>query len=155
SASYALLSRENWQSVSLLDVLTEETRPFAAQERTNIRIEGPDIALPPEAALTLGMAIHELATNAVKYGALSVPDGIVQVTWRVDPTPSDPDLVFDWIEKGGPPVQPPSKRGFGMALIERGFSHELAGQATVEFAAAGLHATLRAPLRAATRGAPA
>ncbi|MEO9189945.1 MAG: CheR family methyltransferase [Acetobacteraceae bacterium] len=154
TASYTLLSRENWQTVSLRDVVTEETRAYQSPERANIVIEGPDVSLEPQAALAMGMAIHELATNAVKYGGLSVPEGIVEVTWRLQPDSGDPDLVLDWVEKGGPPVGPPARRGFGMTLVERGFPHELAGEAKLAFEPNGLHATLRAPLRVPAPAAP-
>ena len=84
TAAYSLLSRENWSAVQLDEIVAEELRPFMANDRTNIVIKGPAVSLDPRGALALGMAIHELATNAAKYGALSVPEGNVAVTWVVE-----------------------------------------------------------------------
>ena len=147
TAAYALLSRESWSSVQLDEVVAEELRPFMATDRRNVRIDGPAVPLDPRGALALGMAIHELATNAVKYGALSVPEGDVAVTWHVEGGGDDRHLVLDWTERNGPPVTVPGKRGFGTTLIERGLAHDLSGQATVEFRPGGVRASVRAPLR--------
>lgn len=154
SASYTLLSRENWVSISLRDVIEEEIRPFALHRSRNIALQGDEVQLLPSAALALGMAVHELATNAVKYGALSDPDGVVQISWTVTDatsarTPeaareSDAFLELEWVERGGPAVRPPENTGFGMLLIQRGLAHELGGGAQLEFEAEGLRARLRA-----------
>ena len=150
SASYTLLSRENWVSVALREIVEEELHPFAAAGRTNIRVMGDDVQLAPAGALALGMAIHELATNAVKFGSLSSLDGSVTVTWRVEqPTPSassEPDLTIVWDEQGGPEVRPPDHTGFGTVLVRRSLADELSGQAELDFRPDGLHAVLRAPL---------
>ena len=146
TASYTLLSRESWGNVSLHDVVLEETKPFLGHGRTAITFNGPQVLLSPQAALGLGMAIHELATNAIKYGALSTTDGIVSVSWRVECESVPAQFVLEWIETGGPEVSSPTRRGFGMQLIERGLTHELSGDVTVDFEAGGLHATLCVPL---------
>ena len=148
TAAYSLVSRENWSSVELREVVAEELRPFMASDRTNVRIEGPPVMLDPRGALALGMAIHELATNAVKYGALSVAEGDVAVTWTLERNQdaNSQQLVLDWVEQNGPPVTAPAKRGFGMTLIERGLAHDLSGQAKVEFLPGGVRASVRAPL---------
>ena len=146
TAAYSLLSQENWSSVLLQEVVAEELRPFMGSDRANIRIEGPAVPLEPRGALALGMAIHELATNAVKYGALSVPEGDVAVTWAVEGAGDGRTLVLDWSEQNGPPVAPPNKRGFGTVLIERGLVHDLSGEARIEFLPEGVRATVRAPL---------
>ncbi len=148
--AYELLSGRSWREVLLADVLAEELRPFMSDTRDNIRLQGPEVSLDARGALAVGMAIHELSTNAVKYGSLSVADGDVSVDWRVEPGDDGPYFVLDWIERNGPPVALPQKRGFGMVLIERGFSHDLAGEAHIEFVTAGVHARLRAPLRRIT-----
>ena len=147
TATYALLSRESWSHVQLREVVAEELRPFTAGDRTNIRVEGPPVPLGPRGALALGMAIHELATNAAKYGALSVPDGDVAVTWSVESDGDDTHLVLDWIERNGPPVTPPAKRGFGSTLIERALGHDLHGHAQIMFLPDGVRANVRATLR--------
>jgi len=149
TASYTLLSNQNWLSVSLREVLSEEIKPYASQDRPNIVLDGPDIQLAPTGALAMGMAIHELATNAMKYGALSVPDGLVNITWCFQDASDGQELAVDWIEMNGPTVNPPTRRGFGTTLIERGFAHELSGRATLEFDPRGVRAKLRAPVGAA------
>ncbi len=162
SASYALLSREQWVSVRLGDVVEEELRPFAAADGTRCVLEGPAVQLTPAAALAFGMAVHELATNAVKYGAFSQPEGRVHVSWRLSSgdgvlTPGLPAiwLILDWTETGGPPVRPPEHGGFGTVLIERGLSHELGGSATLDFRPEGLQARLCASLARVSTPEPA
>ena len=100
----------------------------------------------------MGMAIHELATNAVKYGALSTPEGLVNINWRIEQVREGSELVVDWIEANGPPVRPPTRQGFGITLIERGFAHELSGRATVDFDLKGVRISLRAPVGTAVYG---
>ncbi len=146
SASYALLSRENWVSVALREIVEEELNPFAAAERPNVHVAGDDVQLAPAGALALGMAIHELATNAVKYGSLSAPEGSVTVTWRVENAAPEPALVIAWHERGGPVVGTPGRAGFGTTLVRRSLSGELGGEADFDFRPEGLCAVLRAPL---------
>jgi two-component system CheB/CheR fusion protein len=146
TAAYTLLSQENWSGVSLGEVIAEELKPFMASDRTNIAINGPFVPLDPRGALALGMAIHELATNAVKYGALSVPEGDVAITWALERTDNE-QLVLDWTERNGPPVTAPTRRGFGRTLIERGIAHDLSGTVKLEFLETGLRAQVMAPLR--------
>ena len=147
TAAYSLLTRENWSHVHLQEVISEELRPYMSEERANIRVEGPPVRLDPRGALALGMAIHELATNAVKYGALSVPSGNVTVTWTLEQHADEQHLILNWVEGDGPPVVVPAKRGFGTTLIERGIAHDLSGEAHLDFLPGGVQATLRAVLR--------
>ena len=148
TAAYSLLSNEGWQTVALRDIVMEELKPFLAADRTNIVAEGPRILLEPRAALALGMAIHELTTNAVKYGALSVPEGIVTVTWRREQdSDGNPWLALHWTESKGPRVTPPMNPGFGMMLIERGLRQDMAAEVKVDFAVEGVRASLKAPLQ--------
>ncbi len=152
SGAYALLSRENWMSVPIRDVIQEEMQPFSVEGTPRVVLTGDTVALTPSAALAMGMAVHELATNAVKYGALSVPEGRVSVSWRLTAgdgsAPGDPLkwLVMDWEEAGGPSVEAPTGTGFGTLLIQRGLAHELGGGATLNFRPDGLHARLCALL---------
>jgi two-component system CheB/CheR fusion protein len=146
TASYALLSRDCWAPVLLRDILTEELKPFMALERSNIALNGGAVLLQPRAALALGMAVHELTTNAVKYGALSVPEGNVHIDWTVEKAGDGSQLVFRWVERNGPAVTAPARRGFGMTLIERGFAYDVGGEAKVDFIPTGVVATLRAPM---------
>jgi two-component sensor histidine kinase len=107
-----------------------------------LSIKGPAIRLRPEASVSFLMTCHELATNAAKYGALSVPDGQVDVSWTVQ----DDQLTFDWCESGGPAVAPPTRRGFGTDLITRGFARDVDGEASLDLAADGARYRLVAPL---------
>jgi two-component sensor histidine kinase len=124
----------------LRDILLEALRPFISRELPNIVMSGPLLLLAPLAAL--GMTVHELMANALKYGALSVPEGTVSVSWSVDPD----RLVLLWVERNGPAVVKPERPGFGMTLIERGFAHDVGGDAVVDFQPEGVVALLRAPL---------
>ena len=146
TAAYALLSRDGWSPIPVREILLEELRPFMARDRVNVILTGPQVLLEPRSALALGMAAHELTTNAVKYGALSVPEGNVEVSWGVEAARSREWLVLNWVEMNGPTVMLPERRGFGMTLIERVFAHDVGGEVSVDFAPRGVVATLRAPL---------
>jgi two-component sensor histidine kinase len=111
-------------------------------------LNGPTVRLSPKTALSLSMALHELATNAVKYGALSVPDGRVDITWTQIPQPGAPRLELTWTERDGPPVTPPESRGFGSRLIERGLAAELSGSADIDFRPDGVVCRIEALLEA-------
>ncbi len=103
------------------------------------------MALGPATALSLGMIFHELATNAAKYGALSQPDAMLDIRWRLAPDATgETRLVFDWIERGGPPVTPPRRRGFGSTVIETG-ARMLGGTARLDYAPGGLCCTIDMP----------
>jgi two-component system CheB/CheR fusion protein len=154
TAAYALLSRDNWSPVPLREILMEELRPFLSGETVNVELTGPAILVQPRTALALGMAAHELTTNAVKFGALSSPDGTVDISWTVGENARGPELVLKWVERNGPPVTRPARRGFGMALIERAFAHDVDGEAEVKFLPQGVVATLRAPLSPRQNSAP-
>jgi len=108
-------------------------------------LDGPPVRLSPRPALSLSMALHELATNAVKYGALSRPGGQILLSWSVDYA-AVPRLTLSWIERGGPPVETPTRRGFGSRLIERGLAAELSGEARIEFRPEGVVCTITALL---------
>jgi two-component system CheB/CheR fusion protein len=142
--AYMLLSRDNWTRSSLRELVSSEIGPLGADGQS--RIKGPELQVPPKTALTLAMAIHELATNAVKYGALSHPEGRLDVTWRIDEMAGDGKLVLDWIERGGPVVRPPATRGFGSTLIERSVAYELRGEARLSFPPEGATCRIIVPL---------
>jgi two-component sensor histidine kinase len=108
---------------------------------------GRDVLLPPKAAVAFSMALHELATNAVKYGALSNGSGRVNVAWEVG-RGSGERLRFSWREAGGPPVQKPARRGFGSIMIERGLARELNADVTLDYAPEGLVFRMEMPLGA-------
>ena len=108
------------------------------------------MTLPSEMTLTLGLVLHELATNAAKYGAFSVPEGRVEIVWALRGEAAESRLILDWSETGGPPVQEPARRGFGRSLIERSVAYELDGSAELTFTPAGVRCHVEVPL-----GAPA
>jgi PAS domain S-box-containing protein len=142
-----LLTGERWAAASLKGVLDQAVRPHAG-EADRLTIEGPDVQLSPKTALALTLAMHELATNALKYGAWSGEAGAVAVTWRTYP-PEDGGaerLCIEWRESGGPTVAPPTRRGFGSRLIERGLAAEMGGEVRMCFEPAGLACIIDAPL---------
>lgn len=142
SHTHDLLTRSHWEGADLRAVLEHET---AAHGPTRIMLNGPSVALGPAAALSLGMIFHELATNAAKYGALSVPEGRVFVDWTVA-NQKDRLLSVVWREVDGPPVAPPTRKGFGSRLIERNVRHDLAGDAKLSYASDGFIAEISVPL---------
>ncbi len=148
AAAYALLSRDGWTPIPVGEIVMEELKPFVSGERPNVVLTGGKVMLEPRAALALGMAIHELTTNAVKYGALSVPEGTVSVDWTVD---AARQFELKWVERNGPPVTAPAGKGFGTTLIERSFAYDVSGAVNLDFAPEGVMATLRAPLPGAVR----
>jgi two-component system, chemotaxis family, CheB/CheR fusion protein len=131
---------------TLRDLVATELDPYNREGR-NISVDGVDIPLTPRAALSLAMAIHELASNAAKFGALSVSAGRLTVSWTLARAPS-PMLNFVWVETGGPPIVKPPQRGFGTTLIERTLAHEFDAMVSQEFLSAGLRCTISLPLTA-------
>ena len=147
SRSHDLLTRENWESAGLLDLVNAALEPFGVANGRAERfvITGENIRLPPKAALALGIAFHELATNAVKYGAFSNEAGSILIAWTIEPTPEGDRLILRWQEKDGPPVTPPSRKGFGSRVIERGLAHELEGTVHLDYRADGVVCTIDIP----------
>jgi two-component sensor histidine kinase len=152
SRSHDLLTRENWEGAGLLDLVNEAMEPFGvANGRTErLVITGKNIRLPPNVTLALGIAFHELATNAVKYGAFSNEVGSILLAWTIEPRPEDDRLILCWQEKDGPPVTPPIRKGFGSRVIERGLPHELQGTVNLDYRGDGMVCTINIP---APRGA--
>jgi PAS domain S-box-containing protein len=139
SNTHNLLNQTFWTGVSLGDLVQQATAPYAIGEADRVVIEGEDVRLGPIAAVTLGMALHELATNATRYGAFSTASGRVRVAWlRSEPG----RLSLVWEESGGPPVKPPSRRGFGSKLIEKVLAAELRGEVRLEFPPQGVRCTM-------------
>jgi two-component system CheB/CheR fusion protein len=144
SKVHDLLTRDSWDGAALRELLLAELDPYRSNDHARIAIEGPDVKLPPKAAVALAMAFHELATNAAKYGALSNESGRIAVSWYIDGA-SPEALQMKWMESGGPPVQPPNRRGFGSRLIERGLALELNGHARLEFEPSGVVCVIEMP----------
>ena len=145
AAAHDLLTTENWETASLRQVIVKAGLGCGAGA-DRFDVAGPSLRLQPQTAVSVAMAIHELCTNAVKYGALSAEGGKVTVHWRADGPEDDRRLTLVWREAGGPPVSPPSRRGFGTRLIERGLASDLGGTARIEFAPEGVVCTVEAPL---------
>ncbi len=139
----SLLTDSDWKSLSLQSLISEEIIPFAGR----ITMDGPDIALKARSAQTFALLFYELATNAAKHGALSVPDGKVDLTWRIDNLGGDPIFHLHWKESGGPRVDTPSRRGFGELLVRRIAPRDVAGKSQVRYEAAGFEYELEAPLQ--------
>jgi PAS domain S-box-containing protein len=148
SRSHDLLTREKWESAGLLDIVHDALEPFGVSggRADRIAIMGENIRFPPKSALALGIAFNELATNAVKYGALSNAAGSILIEWTMETTPAGQQLLLNWKEKDGPPVAPPAHKGFGSRVIERGLAHELEGIIHLDYRPDGLVCTMDIPL---------
>ncbi len=145
SRAHDVLTRESWDGAFLREVVQQAIEPFQSRGGERFRVSGPDIRLPPRIALAIAMAIQELGTNAVKYGALSNATGCIAITWSIL-NESGPHLRMTWEEAEGPKVSVPTKRGFGTRLIERSLAQELNGSVGIDFAPAGVVCTVNAPL---------
>jgi PAS domain S-box-containing protein len=144
SRVHDVLTQESWDSAELRTIVHQAISPFESVDLQRFAISGPAIKLPPQQVLPLSMAIHELLTNALKYGALSVPSGWISISWDI--ASDGRTLALRWDENGGPTVQPPSRRGFGTRLIERGLAQELGGAVTIEFDPSGVICAIEIPL---------
>lgn len=143
----ALVTRDPENGVDLEYLVVEELLGYNAREGEQLRVSGPPVRFQPKAAETFGLAIHELATNAIKYGALSQPGGVVEVSWRVDDTANPSSwLMFEWREKGGPRVTPAKRKGFGSELLERTLAFEFKGKTTLTYNPSGVQCTIAIPL---------
>jgi two-component sensor histidine kinase len=140
--AHNLLSKEKWQGSELQDVIRQVLQPYLIAGAGRIKMFGPKVALTPRRALVLSMIVHEIATNAAKYGALSNDGGTVALDWEVLREESGPKLRLIWTEMGGPPVTAPVQRGFGSRMIERSARDQLGGAATVDFLPRGVVCTL-------------
>jgi two-component sensor histidine kinase/PAS domain-containing protein len=141
-----LLTGERWVGVSLRDTTEKVLRPYHFDAPGRRIIRGPDVVLTPKSAISLSMALHELATNATKYGAWSEGDGAVTIEWHVTRSDKGERLAFEWRESGGPAVAIPSRKGFGSRLVERGLAAELGGQTRLDFRPEGVVFSFEAPL---------
>ena len=144
--THSRLAEASWSGIALETVVLDQLAPYRARGDHTLRVSGPPVALRPKGALTLGMALHELATNAAKYGALSANGGAIEVVWQLRP---DGQLLIHWTEGGGPPVVPPQSSGFGQLLLERALVAELNGDVNLNFTRSGLVCAISVPLREA------
>ncbi len=134
------IEQTRWGPAPLLGLMEDEIRPFS--EPGQSALSGPPIQLEPDAYMSLALVVHELATNARKYGALSLPGGRLAVDWQVDRNGA---LCIDWRETGGPPAEPPTRQGFGSRVIAEALAHELQGRTELNYAPSGLRARLVIP----------
>lgn len=143
--SHDLLTRENWAGADLRDIVSDTVEPHSAGS-SRFRIRGPHVWLVPSASLSIAMALHELATNAAKYGALSNEDGHVDIVWQLKGDGKDRRFSLRWSESGGPPVVPPARKGFGSRLVQRVLAAELGGKVDVAYEPSGFVCTIDAPM---------
>ena len=133
--THELLSQSRWQGADVHRLVMEEIAPYRNAGNRKITIDGPSLLVAPETAQSIALTLHELATNAAKYGALSAKDGELSVHWTV----KDGRLVLDWAEKGGPDVTPPTATGFGMKIINANLGTSGKGEARFDWRPEGLH----------------
>jgi two-component sensor histidine kinase len=139
--AHGLLTRTSWESANLAEVVQDAIQTnIAARDRITVR--GRDMMLGPKPALAIAMALHELFTNAIKYGSLSNETGWVEITWS---PAEEAQFELTWSEHGGPPVSPPVRRGYGSAMMEQALARDLQGEVLVEYRREGLHCAILAP----------
>ena len=148
AASQDLLVQTDWEGADLAALIESQLLHFKDLVGRRIILGGPRVELAPRAAQTLGMALHELATNAAKYGALSNEEGSVEISWQILQDRGGPHLAIDWTEENGPPVAPPNKLGFGQRVAKSLVESALGAQVTLDYAETGVRWTLRCPLSA-------
>jgi len=154
AASHDLLVRESWYGASLSELVRSQLGAYL-DGSSQVLMEGPAIAIKPEAAQNLGLALHELAVNAGKFGALSVPGGRVSITWSRSDNPEGGSVEFDWREQLGPRVKTRRKKGFGSMVIERNLARALDATVNLEFDPNGLHCHIVIPASQILAGANA
>jgi len=143
--AHDVLMQASWTSASIRTVVEGALAPHRI-DGTRFRVEGPDLMLPPKPALSLALVINELATNAAKYGAVSVPRGHVDIVWRITTTDGEAMFRFDWQETGGPPATEPERTGFGLRLVRQSLADDFPGRSGVDFAPGGVHCFAETPL---------
>jgi two-component sensor histidine kinase len=136
--AHNLLSQEKWRGSEMQDVLGRVLQPYSLSNPERVRMLGPTVPLSPRVAVVLSMIVHEMATNAAKYGALSNDTGTIALDWEVINEGGQAKLRLTWREAGGPQVTAPVQRGFGSRLIERSARDQLGGEATVDFLPRGV-----------------
>jgi PAS domain S-box-containing protein len=147
AGAHDLLVARGWEQVALRGVVEATVAPHDP-DGDRVCLDGPPLMLPPESAVSVAMALHELLTNAIKYGALSVPRGTIRLDWRY--VPERHTVRLEWKESGGPLVEPPGQRGFGTRFIERVLAAQAGGTAAVTFAEDGVHCFFEAEARSST-----
>jgi two-component sensor histidine kinase len=144
--AHDILFESHWDSADLRRVVDGILAPYMRCDPSRIRVRGPDVRLSARPALALGLALHELGTNAAKYGALSNDEGYVEIDWILASIPQGPELRLRWLERKGPSVLPPSRIGFGSRLIQKNLAAEFHGVVELEYRPDGFACTIRAPV---------
>jgi PAS domain S-box-containing protein len=140
--AHTLLSESRWQGADVKRLVVEEIAPYRGADPARVRAEGPAVSLAPERAQSLALALHELATNSAKYGALSAAEGMLMVGWSIEGSA----LTLRWTETGGPPVTPPTTHGFGTKIMNASIKHQIGGNFAFDWLPSGLRCTLQIPL---------
>ena len=143
AASQDLLVRNKWKGVAVLDLIRSQLSHFKDALESRVRLAGPAIELNASAAQTIGMAVHELATNASKYGALSNDTGSILVDWSLDQSEEELSFSINWMERDGPPVTAPSRKGFGQTVLLRMAEDALHARVRLDYEPAGLRWNLK------------
>ena len=146
ATSHDLLVQESWYGVPLSELVRSQLGHYLDRAGTQVSFDGPPVVLKPEASQSLGLALHELATNAAKYGALSVPDGHISIAWKRMPASEGHGIQICWDEENGPKVQPPKQRGFGSMVIEQNLTRALDAEVTLGFAPDGVRCRIVIPV---------
>ncbi|MEG8039189.1 HWE histidine kinase domain-containing protein [Sphingomonas sp. LR60] len=144
--AHELLVRDEVEGAAINEIVERVLAPFIDTGGSRFSIEGPMIRLSPEITLAMSMALHELATNAIKYGALSVSDGVVHIRWALAGLAGERRFCFSWIEQNGPPVVPPTRIGFGTRMIERVLAAHVSGKAAMSYPPSGARFEIEAPV---------
>lgn len=139
---HQLLVASGWQGADLRDIAMGTTKPYSLGDHDRITAKGPSVPLAPRTALAFALCLHELATNAAKYGALTTADGTLAIRWTAKVAKGGRRIDLEWVETGGPPVKTPTRKGFGTRFIEASVASETNGQAFFEFDPAGLRCRL-------------
>jgi two-component sensor histidine kinase len=132
---HTLLANSRWVGADLHRLVMDELKPYCLRDKSRASVDGPDLTLKPQTAQLMAMVLHELTTNAVKYGALSVPAGSVRVEWTLG---ANGKFVLRWIEMGGPTVKAPTRKGFGTIVLDRALSAQLHGKSRFDWLEKGL-----------------
>lgn len=148
SRAHDVLMRGSWTTASLRELVEGAAALHSGGDGKRFRVAGPDVRIGPGAALAFALVLHEMCTNAAKYGALSVPDGSVSVLWETIEDAAEPQLWFRWQEENGPPVSASGKRGFGSRLIEHSFRQYSGDAVKVEYLADGVQLNVKCSLKA-------
>jgi PAS domain S-box-containing protein len=144
AATHNVLTDENWSAASLRQIIDGSVTPYRSHPG-QLTITGEDLMVSPKPAVVMALAFHELAINALKYGALSASRGHVDISWSVA---AGERLSIDWVERDGPPVRPPTRRGFGSRIVEMALPNELGGEVALDYRAEGLRCSIRSSLSA-------